>query len=262
MKRQASAPRGPRLKLWDRRADESAAAFAKFEIYRDLPAVERAVNAPYARHSGRDRPKAPGSWYELAARFEWEERARAWDLEERRACERALRERRLGMLVETADLGEALRKRAAEALKLLRATRDEWVEEGGKRIRRVSSNLSPDQIMRMLKVGADLECFALGLPAGRPSILADVRDEPLDRDVQEEALVRAHAELDRRLDEIRARQDLAAGGADQAATGRKTQSNQGCDHAPPDRAARSPATRFRPGSPAGGALSRPRGALV
>jgi hypothetical protein len=223
MKRQASTLKGPKLRPWDRRADETAAAFAKFEIFRDLPAVERAVNAAYARHSGRDRPKAPGSWYELAARFEWEERARAWDLEERRASERALRERRLGLLVETADLGEALRKRAAEALRLLRATREEWVEEGGKRIRKVSPNLSPDQIVRMLKVGADLELFALGLPVGRPSFLAGARDEPADREAQEEALVRAHAELERRLDEIVARQGLAPGGAEQAATGRKSQ---------------------------------------
>lgn len=73
-------------KPWSQRPDESAKAFAAFEVYRELGA-KRTVPDAYRQSTGRPQAKqAGGSWNAWAKKYGWADRARAWD--ERQATTR------------------------------------------------------------------------------------------------------------------------------------------------------------------------------
>jgi hypothetical protein len=86
--------------MWERRAGESAKAFAAFGVYRDLPAAERSavrVASEFGRHV-----RLIERW---RSRHRWVERAAAFDSERDRR-------KREAMLEETAEMG---RRQAADA---------------------------------------------------------------------------------------------------------------------------------------------------
>jgi hypothetical protein len=65
--------------LWGRRPGEPLTWFRRFERYRLMEPV-RSVAAVFREEKGKNgRDEAPGRWYEEAKKWQWEERAAAWD---------------------------------------------------------------------------------------------------------------------------------------------------------------------------------------
>lgn len=64
---------------WDRRAGESARAFAAFTAYCRMAAGERSIDEAWRRAKGRTQGSADGQWKAWAAAHEWVNRAAAWD---------------------------------------------------------------------------------------------------------------------------------------------------------------------------------------
>jgi hypothetical protein len=66
--------------LWDQRADESAQAYCAFVAYRDLRSersIDRAYRAVRGQQNGNKR--ATGQFTEWSQRYEWKQRAEAYD---------------------------------------------------------------------------------------------------------------------------------------------------------------------------------------
>jgi|SRR6185312_5836434 len=68
---------------WQRQPGEPLNWHKRFTRLRLMDSV-RSINAVYAQEFGtkndeKERPKAPGKWYEIAKQWKWEERAGAWD---------------------------------------------------------------------------------------------------------------------------------------------------------------------------------------
>ena len=77
---------------WEQRADESAQAFAAFTLYRDLKPTERTLEKAYHVYlrgkrggllSGINK-KLPGRWQVWSSDYEWQSRARAFDIHNQR----------------------------------------------------------------------------------------------------------------------------------------------------------------------------------
>lgn len=84
---------------WDRQPGEPSRAYAAFCSYRDLPAVERSLNAAYGTETGRKNTadlRAPGYWADWSSAWHWVERAASYDAwcdsERRRVREQRMRE--------------------------------------------------------------------------------------------------------------------------------------------------------------------------
>ncbi len=76
-------------KPWDRQEQESARWFLRFRNYLNL-GLKRSINATFeAEHQadskekqGKTRTKCGPEWYNAAKRYQWAERAKAWDTKE------------------------------------------------------------------------------------------------------------------------------------------------------------------------------------
>jgi hypothetical protein len=66
------------IRAWDKRPDESAAAFAQFQVFRDL-GPGRTLVAAYRRRTGKPTATPTGSYRKLARDFDWTARAEAFD---------------------------------------------------------------------------------------------------------------------------------------------------------------------------------------
>lgn len=71
----------PKSNPWEKRDDESNAAYARFLIYRNL-GVGRSLDLAYHSLvvSKRDKTRVSGQWQEDSSRYEWKARADAWDV--------------------------------------------------------------------------------------------------------------------------------------------------------------------------------------
>lgn len=75
------------MKPWDKLDEETGPAYAAFTLYRDLPQEDRSYDAGYRawleHKEGASRAhgarRAPYSYRTRAKRFQWKERAAAWD---------------------------------------------------------------------------------------------------------------------------------------------------------------------------------------
>ncbi len=78
IRRQAAVP--AKALAWERRDDESAPAFIAFSVYRDLGPT-RSIDAAWrTTQTGQNRGKrAPSAWEGWSSRFDWVERAAAYD---------------------------------------------------------------------------------------------------------------------------------------------------------------------------------------
>ena len=72
-------------KIWDKRENESDAAYARFLIYRNLGvgrSLERAYQLPLNDNVAKSsKSRMSGQWYKDSVEFEWKARADAWDVE-------------------------------------------------------------------------------------------------------------------------------------------------------------------------------------
>lgn len=147
-------------KAWERRDNESAAAFAGFVQYRDM-GPERSL-AKVGRLMGKQKPNLE-RW---SAKFEWVKRAQAWDdmLDARRvkAAQRAI------------DQMKARHLKFADALQGISAT------ELNKLVTKAQSQkdavLSVDQLLRFLRDGTTME----RLNRGEPGDISEVHAQGID----------------------------------------------------------------------------------
>lgn len=65
--------------IWDQQPDESNAAYARFLAYRNL-GPSRSLERAYQATKGNAGQPAPGQWTRDSERFNWVERATAWDV--------------------------------------------------------------------------------------------------------------------------------------------------------------------------------------
>jgi hypothetical protein len=132
-------------KPWSRRADESERAYAAFCLYRDsekraLTHVARTLNCSVANVS---------RW---STRYQWHQRAWAFDSDiEERKLEQMAKDR-IAMRQRHIKLGLELQALAATAVSELQ----EKISRGE------ALNLKPDEIVALMKLGAELEAKALG----------------------------------------------------------------------------------------------------
>jgi hypothetical protein len=123
--------------LWDRQPGESLLWYRRFERYRLMEPV-RSINAVYGEENGtkqdeKERPKAPGKWYETAKKWQWDARAAAWDVTQDEQTERAITaERKKVLRTQYALMHKRveLLNRKAEQLAGITDTPDEiWVPD-------------------------------------------------------------------------------------------------------------------------------------
>jgi hypothetical protein len=118
-------------KPWDQLEEESALWFGRFRSYL-LMGTRRSVNAVFQQEveeNGKDRRnEAHGSWYDYAKKYQWEERAQAYDtgwLEEQDAI--IAQEREIVL-----RSGYALMHKRIEALNKLADKMVRWADEDDK----------------------------------------------------------------------------------------------------------------------------------
>lgn len=82
----SDAKNGERLTpfYWERQDNETDAAYAAFAVYRDLGPSRTKVQAYRDRYDKPEATQASGTFSEWARRYEWDDRARQFDLHNRR----------------------------------------------------------------------------------------------------------------------------------------------------------------------------------
>lgn len=73
----------PERKAWERMEGESLKWYSRFDKFRLMKPWKRSINAVYeeeeTENHGKVRTKIAGKWYEIAQKWQWNERADAWD---------------------------------------------------------------------------------------------------------------------------------------------------------------------------------------
>jgi hypothetical protein len=95
---------------FERQPGETDAAWAAFEVYRDLPASGRSVDAAWRTAKGR-KTRPPQHWREWSRNYSWADRAADWD----REVDEEARQANLRLIVEA-------RKRQAGVLQATQRT--------------------------------------------------------------------------------------------------------------------------------------------
>jgi len=154
----------PDLKPWERQPEETNAAWRVFQVYRDLPSYHRSIKAALRVVYGE---KGGNNNYHLirtqSRLNRWEERVAEYDRYFDSLMLRELETRRLQTRIETADLGELMRSKAADALEVLDATIYRTVKQADGTTKKVlRTTLSVNEITRLAEVGVKLERLALG----------------------------------------------------------------------------------------------------
>lgn len=167
----------PECKPWERQPGESDSDWHRFVIYRNMDPSVRSKRAAYAVSRGLPntpesrRKMEPGNYFWAATKqWRWEERVRAYDQHVDNMILERLEGRRMRARLETADLGQAMRQKAAEALQELRAVITETKVIDGKTIKATRVALTPAQIARIAEIGVKLERLALGEDIGEVSM--------------------------------------------------------------------------------------------
>ena len=132
-----TAPAG--ADLWERQTGEPPAAWAAFQVYRDLGSGRTIRKA--AEQMGR----SPTHLSEYSARFAWQDRSAAWDNELDRLARADTVKNIRRMREKHADLGEEALEKAANALSHL-----------------PENLIKAADICRMIEVGSKLERIARG----------------------------------------------------------------------------------------------------
>jgi len=152
----------PDRELWERQPAEDDKPFKAFQVFRDLDPAERKLSTCFQI--------VQGSWSATTDQFSrwrkayrWDERVAAYDMYVDDKIRQELESRRLAARKATADLGQAMRGKAWQALQALEAIIYNWViDEDGNRVKQARSALSPRQITQLAEVGTKLERLALG----------------------------------------------------------------------------------------------------
>jgi hypothetical protein len=200
-----------RIQQWEQQPEEPNGMFEDFAAYLALPREDRTVAAAFQARTGSEPGVKPsGHWYDMADKYQWKDRARAYDREADRKIYAKIESMRAKSLMDTFDTGRLLRERAAAAAKMLTPVTQTIGERDGMQVVLVAVNMTPAEISRMAQVGLELEQLAAGNPTERIQLQGDV-DNPLAMTVDS-----AKGELVKRIREARKRREQAEQAADEA----------------------------------------------
>jgi hypothetical protein len=192
-------------KPWEKldESRETGLRHEQFKVYLMMPRHERSVVGAWKKwHEMTNEPLPPsgepgGQFYTITQQLRWEERALAYDRAEDKKLFDQLQARKLKSLLEVADLGETLRKKAATAARMLTAVTQSVGMHEGREVMIMAVTLTPDQIVRMADVGTKIEQLALG----NPTELTGFVEAPTAASTEN-----ARALLEKKIEDIRARQ--------------------------------------------------------
>jgi hypothetical protein len=174
---------------WEKQPWETDTEFEMFTLYRDLPAPRRTLDEMYRIWTDADPSKriysAPAR--RISAQNRWVERVEAYTLYLDDHLRASLEEARVQIRLKYLDIGQMMREKAVEALKVLAAVVYETDAEGNKHVR---SNLSVRQIIELTRAAHDYESFALLMdqwnkPTGTTVNVINVSDKELLRDAKD-----------------------------------------------------------------------------
>ena len=158
---------------WERQPVESDKQWLMFRAYRDIDASERSLAAGWRQwlsSTGKCTPdqlrnQQPSGWYSnLCAMMRWRERSSAFDRYIDQQAQEALVASRVTARVKAAGLGQQILLKTAEAVSVLQTVlHDVRIGPDGTREVVIRSALSPSDIVRLAKVGKDLQWAGLGL---------------------------------------------------------------------------------------------------
>lgn len=136
-------------KLWEQLPNESDKAYNAFLVYRDIGRT-RSLPAAYRKHSGKDAKQANGQWNLWSDRFNWRERARAWDIEQDQIKTDAYSETVKRMFDRQIKVSLAFQQKVVERLESMQAT-----------------DLDPKDMVRWFKAAVEIERIARGVKDGK-----------------------------------------------------------------------------------------------
>ncbi len=132
---------------WERQPGETNENFARFRTYRDMGPT-RSVNKAYrAYYNKPDVPadRIPSTFSTIASKWEWNERARAWDMENDRLH-----------LLENQMAARKMAKRHAKVANL-------FIDRLTERLLQIDADkLSPSDLARWFEVASKIERLSLG----------------------------------------------------------------------------------------------------
>jgi hypothetical protein len=199
-----------RIAQWEQQPEEPNGAFEHFAAYLALPREDRSIRAAYRERNGSEDGSPPGSWFDMADKWQWKDRARAYDREADRKIYAKIEAKRAQMMMETFDFGRLLRERAAAAARMLVPVTQTIGERDGMAVVLVETKMTPADISRMAQVGLELEQLSAGNPTERIMLQGDA-DNPLSI-----TLDNAKGELVKRIREARKRREAAEAAAEEA----------------------------------------------
>lgn len=149
---------------WERHADEPAKAFAAFQMYRDMPVMERSLRrlaAQLERATSRI-----GAW---STKWSWQLRVDAWDREQDRLRQEQAAKDRKAFAQRLAASGALLQPKG---LTKVRSYVDRYDRDGNETLAeqlRAGQHLTDTipllEAARLIEVGARLEALGRGLPS-------------------------------------------------------------------------------------------------
>jgi hypothetical protein len=199
-----------RIRPWEQQPDEPNGAFEDFQRFLSLERSDRTIRQAYLAKVGQTEGSIPGSFYDLADKWQWKDRARAYDREADRKIYAKIEAKRASSLLDTFDTGQLLRERARAAAKMLVPVSQVIGERDGREVWLIETKLTPADIARLASVGLELEQLAAGNPTERIQLQGDA-DNPLSITVDS-----AKGELVKRIKEARKRREAAEQAAEEA----------------------------------------------
>jgi hypothetical protein len=199
-----------RIAQWEQQPDEPQQAFLDFQTFLALPREDRTIRQAYLAKTGQTEGSIPGSFYDLADKWQWKDRARAFDRETDRKIYAKIESRRADSLLGLFEAGRTLRERAAAAAKMIVPVTHVIGERDGMQVVLVETKLTPSEIARMHQIGMEMEQLAAGNPTERIVLQGDA-DNPLSITVDS-----AKGELLKRIKEARKRREQAEQAAEEA----------------------------------------------
>jgi translation initiation factor 2B subunit (eIF-2B alpha/beta/delta family) len=201
-------------KIWEQQRDETGLRYEQFKVYLLMPRQDRSYLGAWRKWNELNNTPLPpsgepgGTFFAMVNENRWEERALAYDRHEDKKLMDQLQQRRLKSLLEVADLGETLRKKAATAARMLSPISQTIGTQDGRDVLIMAVTLTPDQIVRMADIGTKIEQLALGNPTENMAVV----EAPSTATTEN-----ARTMLDKKLEEIRQRQKEARESAEAAA---------------------------------------------
>lgn len=182
-------------KPWHRQDGEGDSAFAAFQVYRDLPGLDRG-----GKEVAQKCHRSLSLIFRWMRKWRWADRLRAWEAEQDRVYCEELRAQRREAAKRHVQLGRALQALAAQGVNRLNAAAQDPDPKKGPDLKAIAS---------AMRVGVMLEQNALAMPTDRTVVqvgdAAPSREEAVDAEaiLNDPELIEQAEELNRLIEDRR-----------------------------------------------------------